>query len=202
MELIVWIIIIAVLITRANKKKKKTQQGMYHMPPNYGNMNQNYQGVPNYGQHPQGYQTMSNGQSSQGYQGVPNQNMAQMQAAMSSKQQELKARLQSRYGTPGTQQRQSANQQYAAQQRQNANQQYAMQQGQNDILRRAAANVGENDYDQLEFDMISNSVSSSELMREVNDLILMGYQSDLTFERDFVSEGVELLNSYELETEM
>ena len=184
------------------------------MPPNYGNMNQNYQGVPNYGQHPQGYQTMSNGQSSQGYQGVPNQNMAQMQAAMSSKQQELKARLQSRYGTPGTQQRQSANQQYAAQQRQNANQQYAaqqrqnanqqyaMQQGQNDILRRAAANVGENDYDQLEFDMISNSVSSSELMREVNDLILMGYQSDLTFERDFVSEGVELLNSYELETEM
>ena len=51
------------------------------------------------------------------------------------------------------------------------------------------------------FDMINNIGKSSELMYQVNDLIVMGYQADLTFERDFVSEGIDMLNNYELVTE-
>lgn len=38
----------------------------------------------------------------------------------------------------------------------------------------------------------------SELMTEIDDLIIKGYQADLPFERDFVSEGVEMLNQFEL----
>lgn len=42
------------------------------------------------------------------------------------------------------------------------------------------------------------NVHTSELMRQVNDLILMGYQSDLPAARDFVSEGIEMLNRFEV----
>ncbi len=38
----------------------------------------------------------------------------------------------------------------------------------------------------------------SPVLKKVNDLIVMGYSGDLNFERDFVAEGVEMLNSYEL----
>lgn len=41
-------------------------------------------------------------------------------------------------------------------------------------------------------------LEKSELMEELNDLMLMGYQTNLSYERDFVAEGIELLNSYEL----
>lgn len=45
---------------------------------------------------------------------------------------------------------------------------------------------------------VSGLIPTSDLMREVNDLILMGYRSKLPFERDFVSEGIEMLNKYEI----
>lgn len=38
----------------------------------------------------------------------------------------------------------------------------------------------------------------SETMKEVNDLMIMGYSGSLTFERDFVAEGVEMLNRFAL----
>ena len=81
-------------------------------------------------------------------------------------------------------------------------------QAENDILKRASANVSENDTDELEQQMMAgahdlvNAIdidSASELMHEVEDLMIMGYQANLPFERDFVAEGVAMLNNYELD---
>ena len=38
----------------------------------------------------------------------------------------------------------------------------------------------------------------SDLVKRVNDLIVMGYSGEMDFERDFVAEGVEMLNSFSL----
>lgn len=81
-------------------------------------------------------------------------------------------------------------------------------QAENDILKRAAENVNENDVDELEQQMMAgahelvNAIdidSASELMHEVEDLMIMGYQANLPFERDFIAEGVAMLNGYELD---
>lgn len=37
---------------------------------------------------------------------------------------------------------------------------------------------------------------SDDLMKTVQDLIVKGYEPKMTFERDFISEGMDLLNSY------
>lgn len=81
-------------------------------------------------------------------------------------------------------------------------------QAENDILKRAAENVSENDGDELEQQMMAgahelvNAIdidSTSELMHEVENLMIMGYQANLPFERDFIAEGVAMLNGYELD---
>ena len=83
-----------------------------------------------------------------------------------------------------------------------------LNQAENDILKRAAENVNENDGDELEQQMMAgahelvNAIdidSTSELMHEVEDLMIMGYQANLPFERDFIAEGVAMLNGYELD---
>lgn len=81
-------------------------------------------------------------------------------------------------------------------------------QAENDILKRATENVSENDGDELEQQMMAgahelvNAIdidSASELMHEVENLMIMGYQANLPFERDFIAEGVAMLNGYELD---
>ena len=81
-------------------------------------------------------------------------------------------------------------------------------QAENAILKRATENVSENDGDELEQQMMAgahelvNAIdidSASELMHEVEDLMIMGYQANLPFERDFIAEGVAMLNGYELD---
>lgn len=81
-------------------------------------------------------------------------------------------------------------------------------QAENDILKRATENVSENDGDELEQQMMAgahelvNAIdidSASELMHEVEDLMIMGHQANLPFERDFIAEGVAMLNGYELD---
>ena len=81
-------------------------------------------------------------------------------------------------------------------------------QAENDILKRATENVSENDGDELEQQMMAgahelvNAIdidSASELLHEVEDLMIMGYQANLPFERDFIAEGVAMLNGYELD---
>ena len=43
---------------------------------------------------------------------------------------------------------------------------------------------------------ISYPSDSDELMKIVQDLIVKGYEPKMTFERDFISEGIDLLNNY------
>lgn len=84
----------------------------------------------------------------------------------------------------------------------------------NSIFDRAEANVRETDGDELKrrrdvakvkrdaIDAADHAVDvtsqyeSSELMRQVNDLMITGSLDTLRYERDFVAEGVEIINSY------
>ena len=45
-------------------------------------------------------------------------------------------------------------------------------------------------------DSTTSDETSEDLMRTLDDLIVKGYEPHLTFERDFVAEGMELLNRY------
>lgn len=191
---ILWIIIIVAIVIGEVKKQRRRQQGNSRAGQRYQPPQQNYRPV--------------------------NQNVARRQqesmAAMNAKQQELKNRLTQRYGKPGGM---VVNQNGNVWQRagqQNIKRQPPQQPG--DILSRANANVRENEKDLLEQQMAVKHeggpmvrdahdlvgavdiAESSELMRQVSDLMIMGYQADLTFERDFLAEGVELLNRYELPT--
>ncbi len=58
---------------------------------------------------------------------------------------------------------------------------------QKDILARAADNVRENDVDELE---------QQDLMGAVENLMIMGYQPELSYQRDFLAEGIAMLNTY------
>lgn len=40
------------------------------------------------------------------------------------------------------------------------------------------------------------SFAMSETMKQVNDLMITGYDGAMSFERDFIAEGVEMLNSF------
>jgi hypothetical protein len=79
-----------------------------------------------------------------------------------------------------------------------------------DIMGRANANVAEYADNRIEEEGKQTSIPVTEgyidnclkqeddcsLLDRVNDLILMGYQADLTFERDFVAEGIDMLNRF------
>ena len=78
------------------------------------------------------------------------------------------------------------------------------------IVNRASDNVLENEADILRMQMdaarednygssIAGIRMESPLMNEVEDLMIKGYDGELTYVRDFVSEGIALLNSYELQ---
>lgn len=77
-------------------------------------------------------------------------------------------------------------QRVAPPERQTASQKQQIKQAQTDIFEKAQENVKENDVDLLKYE-------ESDFVREINDLILMGYQVDESTQRDFVSEGVEML---------
>lgn len=66
---------------------------------------------------------------------------------------------------------------------------YVAEQG--EILKRAAANVKENEPEE-----------SSTMMQTVEDLIVMGYHPKLTFERDFISEAMDMLSSIDTSGEI
>lgn len=174
MEILIWIIIMVAIVNNAKKKQKKAQsRGNYQarQPQQTYQRNVSQQSYQRNASQPQ-YQQMS-------------MNMTQMQAAMTAKQQELKSRLQQKYPT-----------------------------AKGDILNRAAANTSDHNVDELELRAAEDTLNcvanlhntmciegnseESCLMKELNDLMLMGYQTDLSFERDFLSEGIDMLNSYEM----
>lgn len=77
----------------------------------------------------------------------------------------------------------------------------------NSILSRAAANVQEEAVDELRFEQMEETVvdsldlaliESSPLMQQISDLMITGYTGELSFGRDFVAEGVEMLNRCEM----
>ena len=162
----------------------------------------------------------------------------QASAGQGASQQELKNRLQQRYGSlsAGNRQRygqpagngQGADRQRGGNPPAGNKQRYGRpgnrtggaqnaggQRAQSDILSRAAANVRENETDELELLMnaaggfaggladygsltgMTDLRESGELMREVADLMIMGYQVRPVSTRDFVAEGVEMLGKYE-----
>lgn len=190
---LIWVLIIAAAIWG---QVKKQQRGRGDSTPRQPNPRQRAQ---------QSYQKPQ----PQNYR-PGNPGTGQAMAAMTAKQRELKDRLTQRYGKPAGASRGNQGSQGMRQQK--------VTQQPGDILSRATANVRENERDQLEMELevrhpgsvmtrdahdlvgAVDIAESSELMRQVSDLMIMGYQADLTFERDFVAEGVEMLNSYEFST--
>ena len=250
---VIWIMIIAIVIYQQVQKQNRDARQGYRPGGNAGGTAQNY-GM----QRQQGYRPVGNAggtaqnygmqRQQQGYRPVgtgsggrpqPDTDRGyQASAGQGDSQQELKNRLQQRYGSPSAGNRQrygqpAGNGQRADRQRggnppagnkqrygrpgnrtggaQNAGGQRA----QSDILSRAAANVRENETDELELLMnaaggfaggpadygsltgMTDLRESGELMREVADLMIMGYQVRPVSTRDFVAEGVEMLGKYE-----
>ena len=125
-----------------------------------------------------------------------------MQRDLSVRQQELKQRLQQKYGTAASN---TAKPTQAARPVSNP--------GKGAILNRADSNVNENQTDELREQFYKKTGNPPKkvhgecedecsLMDQVNDLMIMGYQANLSFERDFVAEGVEMLNRFELPDEI
>ena len=125
-----------------------------------------------------------------------------MQRDLSVRQQELKQRLQQKYGTAASN---TAKPTQAARPVSNP--------GKGAILNRADSNVNENQTDELREQFYEKTgeppkkvhgecEDECSLMDQVNDLMIMGYQANLSFERDFVAEGVEMLNRFELPDEI
>ena len=116
-------------------------------------------------------------------------------------------------------------QKYAAQQKSATKQKYPERQKpavKQDILSKAKDNVKANEPDKLEqqihtevcrdFRMKAQKDSDvsqhkeqsvfcdtgeeSDILKRVNDLIVTGYSGDMTFDRDFIAEGVDMLNRF------
>lgn len=106
-------------------------------------------------------------------------------------------------------------------------QKYGMQQrrdAKSDILSRAKENVRENESDTMQQELhtevcreyreaayksadvavhkaLSDQCDTSEesdIIKKVNDLMITGYSGDLEFERDFIAEGVDMLNRFSI----
>ena len=214
MEILVLILIIWVIVRRA-KLAQQRQGTRPNVPrqqnrPQQARPAQGYQ-TPQQARPAQGYQ-MQQARPAQGYQ-TPQQAYQAAQPTYARPQQNGGQAYGARQNSKGAQQRGVGQRlaQWRGQQSQGGgrtSQQTRPQQAQsNNILTRAAANVRENEQDELERQMLDGAQTlvnaidiegTSELMREIDDLMIMGYQADLSFERDFVAEGVEMLNSYEL----
>ena len=135
---------------------------------------------------------------------------AQKEAYYSGQQKRTKERLQRKYTA---QQKSATQQKYAAQQKPAVKP---------DILSRAKDNVKESEPNKMEQqihaqvcrDFRTNAHAASDvaqhkeqsvfcdtgeesdIIKRVNDLIVTGYSGDMTFDRDFIAEGVDMLNRF------
>lgn len=196
---LIWIVIITavVVISESKKKQRREQnrvQGQYTQNARRG-VNRSVPG--NAGMNPNMQQNMNQGM--QKVQQEINQNLWRAQQSRQAAQQPGQAGQTSRR-TP-----QQMNQAYQPVRRKADN---------SSIFDRAEANVRETDGDELlrrrgiakvkrdAIDAADHAVDvtsqyeSSELMRQVNDLMITGSLDTLRYERDFVAEGVEIINSY------
>ena len=93
-----------------------------------------------------------------------------------------------------------------------------------DILSRAKENVRENESDTIQQEVHAqvcreyrdmdhkisdvevhkmqsvncDTAEESDMMKKVNDLMVTGYSGELNFDRDFIAEGIEMLNRFSL----
>lgn len=196
MDIIFLLIIIGVILSKAQKKKaKEAEQPKPNQP-------RTAQPVPNREFRPKPSQPKPN-------QPVPNQprtaqrtqpthptQRMQPSAEERLKMQNLKAELQKKHGSAKK-----------AQQKPTVD---ILLPKEENIVNRASDNVLENDADILRMQMdaarednygssIAGIQMESPLMKEVEDLMIKGYSGGLTNPRDFVAEGIALLNSYELQ---
>lgn len=113
-------------------------------------------------------------------------------------QEALKSRLQQKYTTKSAQQmsgmvgKSSGEQAVPESMQMSRNVQRASQtviQDEKDILHRATKNVAEFEQEDM--------LEKTDFMKQVDDLMIMGYTGKLSFERDFVAEGVDMLNQFE-----
>ncbi len=190
MDIIFLLIAIAVIISKTQKKKEKDTKSKTAQPvPNQPKPNQ-ARAVPD---QPRPNQSRRN-------QVRPNQprpaQRTQPSAEERLKMQNLKAELQKKHGSAKK-----------AQQKPTVD---ILLPKEENIVNRAADNVLENDADILRMQMdavrednygssIAGIQMESPLMKEVEDLMIKGYSGGLTNPRDFVAEGIALLNSYELQ---
>lgn len=225
MDIIIIVLIIWFAISKANKNQKKNTKRdtvLNGKPVNTGSRNAN--AAAYYKQSAKNAANSRNMVQNSGYQQRPAQNQGYGKLPASGRyqqgnQQELKRRLQQKYGNAVPQ----------------GNTYQKPVQQTDDILSRAKSNVREMDKDSLKQEMLEQSAGGvytadgvmkkaikkteepqlgvnnvcgytgvvdinqeSDILKQVNDLIVMGYSGDLSFERDFIAEGVEMLNSYEI----
>lgn len=196
MDIIFLVIIIGVILSKAQKKKaKEAEQPKPNQP-------RTAQPVPNREFRPKPSQPKPN-------QPVPNQprtaqrtqpthptQRTQPSAEERLKMQNLKAELQKKHGSAKKAQKKPTVD--------------ILLPKEENIVNRASDNVLENDADILRMQMdaarednygssIAGIQMESPLMKEVEDLMIKGYSGGLTNPRDFVAEGIALLNSYELQ---
>lgn len=196
MDIIFLVIIIGVILSKAQKKKaKEAEQPKPNQP-------RTAQPVPNREFRPKPSQPKPN-------QPVPNQprtaqrtqpthptQPTQPTAEERMKMQNLKAELQKKYASAKKPQVKPVVDTILPKEE--------------NIVNRAADHVQENETDILRMQMdaarednygssIAGIQMESPLMKEVEDLMIKGYSGGLTNPRDFVAEGIALLNSYELQ---
>lgn len=193
MDIIFLVIIIGVILSKAQKKKAKEAE---QPKPN---QSRTAQPVPNREFRPKPSQPKPN-------QPVPNQprtaqrtqptHPTQPTAEERMKMQNLKAELQKKYASAKKPQVKPVVDTILPKEE--------------NIVNRAADHVLENEADILRMQMdaarednygssIAGIQMESPLMKEVEDLMIKGYSGGLTNPRDFVAEGIALLNSYELQ---
>lgn len=125
-----------------------------------------------------------------------------MEQTMTQKQQELKRRLQQKYGEAVQKQNVPKKNLYSVPVEEKPAEEPS-------IASRVAENIKEEAVDELRLEQerekqsydtfpVLEASEESELMKQINDLMIMGYGADLSGSRDFVAEGIEMLNQYEL----
>ena len=120
--------------------------------------------------------------------------------AEQAKQAELKRRLQQRYGNTANWKQQSKMQQTGSWLQEQSRTQKRQEQN---IFDKAYENVQEDFSQNTYYDKTPQDpddsyamVKESELMRKVQDLIVVGYQGNMRYERDFIGEAEDMLNRF------
>jgi len=184
MGVIIWIAVIFYIVWRMNKNNKKNAPGGNGARPQNGQTQQAGGPVQSEWKQPQ-----SEWKPSQSGRKQPQSDRRPSQSDQRQSQAELKRRLKERYGTPknpkGRQPDRAA----------------GPQQTGRDILSRARDNVAEDFSDNAAEERdtcryTADMPDDCDLMREVQELIVTGYQPRLPGQRDFLAEAQNMLAGF------